>query len=270
VLEAGKRLGLDALLAAMQILDQTLSRMRYSTQGRILAELALVRIGHLDDLDELSAVIAQLQAGIAVGPTAAERSIPAGPAAMAAKKKLEPAVAPPLAKDLGTGNSPYAAGQASASSPSEPISRASAPASATPAVTLTAENAVEIWNLAVSRLSGMIADQARQFDSVAISAPNRLVVRFKSGYDLCKSACERPEQVARFEQALADVVGQRISIEFALAADEPGQQEASMALGRGVSPHQLLLEATRHPLVQRASELFGAQPVRVDDSPLRE
>ncbi len=44
---AGKRLGLDTLLAAMQILDQTLSRMRYSTQGRILAELALVRISQL-------------------------------------------------------------------------------------------------------------------------------------------------------------------------------------------------------------------------------
>ena len=53
--EAGKQLGLDTLLAIMQILDQTLSRMRYSTQGRILAELALVRICHLEDLDELSA-----------------------------------------------------------------------------------------------------------------------------------------------------------------------------------------------------------------------
>ena len=52
MVEAGKRLGLDTLLAIMQILDQTLSRMRYSTQGRILAELALVRIGQLEDLDE--------------------------------------------------------------------------------------------------------------------------------------------------------------------------------------------------------------------------
>ena len=40
---AGKQLGLSTLLAIMQILDQTLSRMRYSTQGRILAELALVQ-----------------------------------------------------------------------------------------------------------------------------------------------------------------------------------------------------------------------------------
>ena len=36
VVSAGKQLGLNTLLAIMQILDQTLSRMRYSTQGRIL------------------------------------------------------------------------------------------------------------------------------------------------------------------------------------------------------------------------------------------
>ena len=55
VIEAGRRLGLQTILAAMQILDQTLARMRYSTQARILAELALVRICNLEDLEELPA-----------------------------------------------------------------------------------------------------------------------------------------------------------------------------------------------------------------------
>ena len=32
-----------------------------------------------------------------------------------------------------------------------------------------------------------------------------------------------------------------------------------------VFAHQRLLEVAQHPLVQRAGELFGAQPVRVDD-----
>ena len=81
----------------MQILDQTLSRMRYSTQGRILAELALVRISQLEDLDELSEVIAQLQSGgrSAVGPPACGRAVgprkPAGCACRGAgrrKKKV--------------------------------------------------------------------------------------------------------------------------------------------------------------------------------------
>ena len=37
--------------------------MKYSTQARILAELALVRICHLEDLEELSSLIVQLQSG---------------------------------------------------------------------------------------------------------------------------------------------------------------------------------------------------------------
>ena len=63
---AGQRLGLQTVLAVMQILDQTLSRMRYSTQGRILAELALVRICHLEDLEELSQIIAQIRGGLPI------------------------------------------------------------------------------------------------------------------------------------------------------------------------------------------------------------
>ncbi len=61
VIEAGRQLGLQTILAAMQILDQTLSRMKYSTQARILAELALVRICNLEDLEELSSLIVQLR-----------------------------------------------------------------------------------------------------------------------------------------------------------------------------------------------------------------
>lgn len=64
VVEAGKLLGLETILAAMQILDQALGRLRYSTQGRILAELALVRICSLDDLEELSTLIASLQGAL--------------------------------------------------------------------------------------------------------------------------------------------------------------------------------------------------------------
>ena len=44
LIAAGKQLGLETILAIMQILDHTLSRLRYSTQGRTLAEMALVRI----------------------------------------------------------------------------------------------------------------------------------------------------------------------------------------------------------------------------------
>ena len=54
-------LGVETTLAIMQILEQTIARMRLSTQGRILAELAFVRVCKLDDLEQLSNLIAQLK-----------------------------------------------------------------------------------------------------------------------------------------------------------------------------------------------------------------
>ncbi len=62
VTRLAEQLGLETILAAMQILDQTLSRLRVSTQTRLLAELAIVRLCLLGDLADLPALIAQLQA----------------------------------------------------------------------------------------------------------------------------------------------------------------------------------------------------------------
>lgn len=58
---AGKKMGIQTVLAALQILDHTLDRMRFTTLGRILAELALTRIAHLGDLDNIAAVIHKIQ-----------------------------------------------------------------------------------------------------------------------------------------------------------------------------------------------------------------
>ncbi|MCE5268794.1 MAG: DNA polymerase III subunit gamma/tau [Planctomycetaceae bacterium] len=239
VTEAGKRLGLSTLLAAMQILDQTLSRMRYSTQGRILAELALVRISHLEDLDELAGLIAQLQSDAGVATTAGVQPMAAIPPGSAAKKKYEPPVA----------------SQAPSSDPqvvSQPVAK----------ISLSEQTAVDVWRAALDRIPGMVVDQARQFDSVTLAAPNRLVIRFKPGYAVFKSACERPEQVVRFERALAEVVGEPIRVSFALSENGPAKPETARTI---VPPHQRLAEASKHPLVRQASELFGAQPVRVDE-----
>jgi DNA polymerase III subunit gamma/tau len=289
VTTAGKQLGLSTLLAIMQILDQTLSRMRYSTQGRILAELALVRICQLENLDELSELIAQLRSGAAVegvpGTTGTSPGI---------KKKYEPATCEPVvARSAGvppaTGNEGTSGGR-DARAPHEARWGGSCTAAPGPAVQLppqqtpqhtsgrdarapvaelTSQNAVEVWNHALATLSGMVVEQAKQFDSATVPSPNRLVLWFKPSYAICKTACERPEQVARFEQALADVAGKRIRVEFALAADEPGEAVPSDS-ARAASPRQRQLDVMQNPLVHRATELFGAQVVDVVDPPPQE
>ena len=129
-------------------------------------------------------------------------------------------------------------------------------------VPLSNQRAAEIWSLALERLSGMVVEQAKRFHRVEVVSPNRLVVSFKPAYALAKSTCQRPEQVARFEGAVAEVTGQRVAVEFIVL--EETAAEAAPAK-RPLPPYQRLMEAAKHPLVSRAVELFGAQPLRVEE-----
>jgi DNA polymerase-3 subunit gamma/tau len=61
VAQFGKQLGLATVLAIGQILDHTAARLRVSMHGRTLVEMAVVRICQLDELDELSSLIAEIR-----------------------------------------------------------------------------------------------------------------------------------------------------------------------------------------------------------------
>ncbi len=83
VQEAAGKLGLETILAVLQILDQTLSRIKYLSHPRIVAELALVRICQLEDLDSLPQLIADLR------QTGGEQSQAGSVAGLASKKKYD-------------------------------------------------------------------------------------------------------------------------------------------------------------------------------------
>ena len=68
-------MGLETILAILGILDQTISRLKYSAYPRIAAELAIVRICKLEDLDSLPQLIAQLRDGLPAQSTPAATGI---------------------------------------------------------------------------------------------------------------------------------------------------------------------------------------------------
>jgi DNA polymerase-3 subunit gamma/tau len=245
VADLAKRLGVENVLAVMQILDQTLSRLRYSTQGRILAELALVRVATLGDLVELSEVVAQLNSG----------AVPAGPP--------KPIAAAPAAVGEGGGlkkkerESPVSVATANVPVQGETTDQP------TVVVPLTPENASQIWSQVAAKLPGLAGEHARHFARVAIRAPNHLVVCFAKEYTFSKSLCDTPAQRGKIEQALAQATGQRIRLEFEVADEDSGQSEAPAERARSVV--QRRAEAVQHPMVRRAMELFGAFPERVDE-----
>jgi hypothetical protein len=132
---------------------------------------------------------------------------------------------------------------------------------ARPAQALTPESAPQVWRQALQQLGDITADFAEHFDSLAIPAPNRLVVRFRKNYTSSKDYCEHPDRAARLEQALTQVTGNAVRLEFALL-DEPGDAQPAP---RKPAPRSRLVERSQHPLVRRAEELFKARVVGIEE-----
>jgi DNA polymerase-3 subunit gamma/tau len=233
---ASQQLGLPTILAATQILDQALVRMRQSTDPRVLLEVALVHVCNLEDLTQLEAAIQHLGRGSSDARAASARpahrrgSAAATSAAPTQKKTAELTQPPP--------------------SPHLPTS---------PGGDLTAERAAALWKQVVDSLEDMTADFASYYDSVAISAPDRVAVRFCTRYTLHKESCEQPERKSQLEQALSQRAGRSIRIDFEVIPDQVTQSQ-----GPAKSRRQLMREKEDDPLVQKAVDLFGGEVLRVD------
>jgi DNA polymerase-3 subunit gamma/tau len=262
----GESLGLETLLAAAQILDQALVRMKQSTQTRTLVEMALVRIARLEHLQALPALIAQLQSGgphipPILPPRAAASSAPVAP-------DLQPA-----GPSVGQSHAPSPPTPASSHSDQKKTddvveSTVSPPVEAADDIPWTNEEAQAVWSQAVDGIQDMTADYARKAVAIAISGPNRLVASFRKAYSQFKDQLERPERRQRLEQALAEVAGRPIRVEFDLLPDEPETAvPAAKPQPTAARRRQRIKELERNLLVQQAIAVFDAEIIDVIDPP---
>jgi DNA polymerase-3 subunit gamma/tau len=243
VLATGRQLGCDTVLAMTQVVDQTLSRMRYSTYGRTLAELAIVRLSRMENLSALSDLLGQIRSGGEVRIAASTG--PAMPAPDVKKK----------ATDV-TGTTGIAAPSNGSGNPAEP-----APAVQT---ALTPESARQVWRDALASLNDSVAHAAETAEEVRVVGPNRLAVVFSAQYDSMAALCRRPEKLVKLEKALADITGQTVKLEFVLSGTPaPVAAPAPTIEQRSVAKRNRLKEASEHPFVRKAMELFDAEPVDV-------
>ncbi|MBW3596632.1 MAG: DNA polymerase III subunit gamma/tau [Planctomycetes bacterium] len=246
---AAGEMGLETILAVVQILDQTVVRMRQSAHGRVLLEMAVVRTCSLENLDELAALTAELKDGAA--PTTAK---PSG-----GRARPTPTAAPEKKSAGGNGHT-------------TPERIADPPASVEPETpreaALTPENAEEIWRQVVESLSGLTKTFAETAAAVvapspiATSAPNRLALIFPENYNFQKQQCERPEHKQKIEQALAEIIGAPIAL--TLEASAPAREETQAPPPRRVSRQQRLVELRSHPLVSEAIREFDAEILRAE------
>ncbi|MCP4192998.1 MAG: DNA polymerase III subunit gamma/tau [Planctomycetaceae bacterium] len=265
--ERAESWGMQSLLAAVQVVDQTISRMRQSVHSRILLELALVRIAQLEQLDDLSDLIQRLDRGDA-GPaktavpnskkktaltkTNADARGDRSSGASAPNPPTDPAVnAPPDSADVQAASTPPAEAKLA---DSEPVDTGSHPP-------LTEHQAQQAWRAALGSLNDMTADCASHADSVAISGPNRLVVRFRGMYNSSKSFCERPARKETLEKALSVAAGRPLRLDFHVLKEDRAHPTPPKPV---VSRQQLKQQAASHPLVALAVELFDAEVISVE------
>ncbi|MBX9789541.1 MAG: DNA polymerase III subunit gamma/tau [Pirellulales bacterium] len=296
VAEVSQRLGIESLLAAMQIIDHALGRMRYSSQGRTLAELALVRIARLENLAALADLLEQARHG---DLPALDAQLPQ-PDGSGAKKKSAELIggsghddggqrvsAVPLS-EVGEGNGNASHGRAaereaipqhSASlAPSASIALSSSavqtdklatePVLAAQVSAAAAEFAGspdELWKQVLARLPDTTADFAKHAGDVAISAPKRLVATFPSQYSYSRSMCERPDRFGRIVEILEELAGPGWKLELVLAAET-----AAPPVTQSPAPERRqdrIRAAAERPLVRRAMELLNASPTRIEEVP---
>jgi DNA polymerase-3 subunit gamma/tau len=113
----------------------------------------------------------------------------------------------------------------------------------------------------------MLAGSLEKAESIAISGPKTLVLRFPPRYNHLQEHCQEPTRLDRIDEALRKITGQAWSVRI-----ESGSNAAAPlpAMAAEVEPtpsryRRQRTEALQQPLVQRAVEILGAQFVHLDD-----
>jgi len=201
-----ERWPLDSVLAALQILDATRARLRGSTHGRLLVEMALVRIARLENLNEISSLIARLSA------------LEAG---------LPPPAAPP-APGAGAG------GKKKSTPPSPTLEPPTAGTQGSDGLPLELEAIRRHWPELIKKVGVRIGVPLTRVDpsSLALSGPNLLVIRLGPGYNWVADECDAPEPRARIEKELRKLLDRPVTLRFERAEDPVGGSDPRLPLLR--------------------------------------
>jgi DNA polymerase-3 subunit gamma/tau len=294
-----ERFPIDAILAALQIVDQHRSRLRGSLHGRLLVEMALVRVARLDDLESLGSLVERLGAMEGGSP------IPRRPDASAAKKKGEGA------ESLGTStratpmvgqapspksssvsvsareilsvadsdgparvsaSAPSRRGEARAAAPAVSVARkagseASETSTENPAASVSSgdgsrfdlENVRRIWPEVIAGVPYKHGWRLSQVEPVGVTEPDLLVVAPKVGYNGMDEAVFSSETADMLGATFQRLMKRPVQVRFRPSVASDGPTPDAMA----AEPRRTDA-LTSDPLVQKVVELFEARPVQMD------
>jgi DNA polymerase-3 subunit gamma/tau len=243
-----RSLSLDAILAGLDVWTTTKARMRGSSHGQVLLEMAVVRLSRLDELLSVPQLIQSLsQPGGRVPQTAVPTSGSGTPAPFPARlPEGEPGKKNGLAGPNGAGSG-----------------LTSATGGAT--LPLTEETVREIWTRLLRHFaekSPILANHLKFALLPAIFAPNSLAIRFPASYNHAYDACATERSVERIRDGLKLLTGQPVVVRLDLVAGPAPVARTDTPLPQPGTRRKELLSL---PLFRKASEVLGAQITHVDD-----
>jgi DNA polymerase-3 subunit gamma/tau len=269
----GRDLGTGTILAMMQIVDQSLGRMRTSGHAAVLAEMAIVRLATLEDLENLSSALERVTVAAGGGASSAGTSV--GPASASREKKTthltgaaraEPAVPPVSERRLANAVVPTdeegGPRNESSSLLAAPVPMIESP---TPAPRQLPANASAVWHAATATLEGLVGDFAGTV-SAAAWKDDVLELTLPAEATAAAAFLGRPDSQATIAAALENEIGRpvRHAIMVAPAVARPA---AKAAVAPAQSQAALMKTAMDHPLVSHVRTLFDAAVRKVE--PLR-
>jgi DNA polymerase-3 subunit gamma/tau len=178
---------LDTILAGLDILQTSLLRLRGSTHGRVLLEMAVIRLSRLEDLVSLSQLAQMLRggAGVASPTTARAASLPS---------LVQRAAEPDTSKK-------------------KPLSDNDA---------VTQESLRALWPELLAQIGPLHGGNLEKAGFPAIIGPNRLVVRFPAVYNRQCEFCSDPSRLNRVLDALERLTGRSWELRLEVAAETNG------------------------------------------------
>jgi DNA polymerase-3 subunit gamma/tau len=236
------------VLAALQILDATRARLRGSAHGRLLVEMALVRIARLENLHDLGDLIARLTALEAGLPPPAGPAMTGGPGSLGGKKK-------------STSPAPASA----------PEKLSSLPATGTQSqgvdgTTLDLEQVRKLWPDLIKKVGVRIALPLSRMDlsTLACAGDHLLVIRVGSGYNWMVDQRDEPEVRQRIEKELGKLLGQPVTVRIEFSDDDDSSGGSQPGSRAPLSPPARPGDLNGDPMVQKVVQLFEARPVHLE------
>ena len=234
---------LDAVLAGLDILTATKTKLRGSPHAQVLLEVAAVRLAKLADLLSVADLAQWLTQGPPAGGNSPAQRVPAhrpAPSAEPVKKKV---LTPPEVRAETNGKPGEAEG----------------------------ESFEVVWSKVLDQVGPMLSAQLRQSShSPAISGPNSLVIPYSSAYSAAYETVRGERSQETLRRALKHVTGREWSVRVELTP-EPAANGVSHHPNPNVGPvprppaNRSRNELLALPLFAAAGEVLGAQLMRIDD-----